>query len=289
MQYPFIIIDTQGLGDTRRKKYEELLKETFEYLFTNIIKHINIICFTTKSIDSRLDDQAKYIFSASTSLFAEDASKNFIFLTTFANDIIIESGPIVIDLFKDNDNFNNIIKKFDEKWYYVIDSLSILRNRSSDLAKYSYEQSFYLYKKILKNSKNISVNNSLQIITNRFKIKNIIKYIYLLYDDIKTYKNEMHNIDNKLSELKGNIKSTSNKIEYKKSEIDSVYIINKDYHLNMLKTKLDNYINRLDDDYETRNVRILRLNGVNNTYCNYCKSNCHYNCNCYISFLLFYN
>ena len=197
------------------KKYEELLKETFEYLFTNIIKHINIICFTTKSIDSRLDDQAKYIFSASTSLFAEDASKNFIFLTTFANDIIIESGPIVIDLFKDNDNFNNIIKKFDEKWYYVIDSLSILRNRSSDLAKYSYEQLFYLYKKIFKNSKNISVNNSLQIITNRFKIKNIIKYIYLLYDDIKTYKNEIHNIDNKLSELKGNIKSTSNKIEYK--------------------------------------------------------------------------
>ena len=147
----------------------------------------------------------------------------------------------------------------------------------------------YLYKKILKNSKNISVNNSLQIIINRFKIKNIIKYIYLLYDDIKTYKNEIHNIDNKLSELKGNIKSTNNKIEYKKSEIDSVYIINKDYHLNMLKTKLDNYINRLDDDYETRNVRILRLNGVNNTYCNYCKSNCHYNCNCYISFLLFYN
>ena len=274
---------------TRRKKYEELLKETFEYLFTNIIKHINIICFTTKSIDSRLDDQAKYIFSSSTSLFAEDASKNFIFLTTFANDVMIESGPTVIDLFKDNDNFNNIIKKFDEKWYYVIDSLSILRNRSSDLAKYSYEQLFYLYKKIFKNFKNISVNNSLQIITNRFKIKNIIKYIYLLYDDIKTYKNEIHNIDNKLSELKGNIKSTSNKIEYKKSEIDSVYIINKDYHLNMLKTKLDNYINRLDDDYETRNVRILRLNGVNNTYCNYCKSNCHYNCNCYISFLLFYN
>ena len=148
---------------------------------------------------------------------------------------------------------------------------------------------FYWYKKIFKNSKNISVNNSLQIITNRFKIKNIIKYIYLLYDDIKTYKNEIHNIDNKLSELKGNIKSTSNKIEYKKSEIDSVYIINKDYHLNMLKIKLDSYINRLDDDYETRNVRILRLNGVNNTYCNYFKSNCHYNCNCYISFLLFYN
>ena len=286
---PFIIIDTQGFGDTRRKKYDELLKESFEYLFTNIIKHINIICFITKSIDSRLDDQAKYIFSASTSLFAEDVSKNFIFLTTFANDIIIESGPTVIDLFKDNDNFNNIIKKFDEKWYYVVDSLSILRNRSSDLAKYSYEQLSYLYKKILKNSKNISVNNSLQIIANRFKIKNIIKYINLLYDDIKTYKNKIHNIDNKLSELKGNIKSTNNKIEYKKSEIDSVYIINKDYHLNMLKTKLDNNINRLDNDYETRNVRILKYNDVNNTYCNYCKSNCHYNCNCYISFLLFHN
>ena len=79
---PFIIIDTQGFGDTKRKKYDESLKETFEYLFNYIIKHINLICFITKSIDSRLDDQAKYIFSASTSLFAEDVSKNFIFLTS---------------------------------------------------------------------------------------------------------------------------------------------------------------------------------------------------------------
>ena len=286
---PFLIIDTQGFGDTRSKKYDESLKETFEYLFNYIIKHINIICFITKSIESRLDDQVKYIFSVSTSLFAENVNKNFIFLTTFANDIIIESGPTVIDLFKDNDNFNNIIKKFDENWYYAIDSLSILRNRSSNLAKYSYEQLSSFYNKKLKNANNISISNSLQILTNRFQIKNIIKSINLLYDDIKTYKKEIHKIDNKLSEFKEDLKLTNDKIENKKSEIDSVYIINKDYHLNMLKTKLDIKINRLENDYGTRNVRVLIYNGVNNTHCNYCKSNCHYNCNCYFSILLFYN
>ena len=94
----------------------------------------------------------------------------------------------------------------------------------SDLAKYSYEQLSSLYNRKLKNSPNITINNFLQIITNRFQIKNIIKSINLLYDDIKTYKSEIYGIDNKLSELKGDIKSTNNKREYKKSEIDSEFI-----------------------------------------------------------------
>ena len=286
---PFIIIDTQGFGDTRGKKYDELLRESFEYIFKNIIKHINIICFIAKSTDNKLDEQTKYIFSAITSLFAKDVSKNFIFLTTFANDITLEDGPIFIDFIKDSDNFNNIIANFDEKWYYVVDSMSILRDTSSNLAKYSYEQLKALYEEKLNNHKNISINNSLKIIAYRFRIKNIIKSIFLLYDNIKNNKNEIHNIDHKLSDYKSNLTSVGNEIKNKKYEIDSVYIINKDFYLDMLKKKRDMNINRLDNQYETKKVRILRYNGINNTYCNHCKSNCHYPCNCFISFIFLHN
>ena len=51
---PIIIIDSQGFGDTRGKKYDDLMKVAYEYTFSKLILYINIICFVTRMNNARL-------------------------------------------------------------------------------------------------------------------------------------------------------------------------------------------------------------------------------------------
>ena len=59
--------------------------------------------------------------------------------------------------------------------------------------------------------------------------------------------------------------------------------------LDKIKTDRDRIIRKLENEYKEINVRKLRYDSDNNTYCNYCKSNCHINCMCYLSFLILCN
>ena len=91
---PVIIIDSQGYGDTRGLKYDNMINDAFRYVFSNVIKHINTVCFISKSNTNRLDIQTKYIFSSVTSLFSEDITENFIILATFASKETIKNDKI---------------------------------------------------------------------------------------------------------------------------------------------------------------------------------------------------
>lgn len=286
---PIIIIDSQGFGDTRGKKYDDLLREAFEYTFTNIIKHLNTVCFIAKSTDCRLDTLTKYIFSCVTSLFSEDISKHFIFLTSFANDSTIEYGPSFIESITKNNNFNKIINKFDKKWYYVVDSYSVLNKHINSLAEYSFKQLNDLYEEKINNFPNKKVNNSLKVINYRNDIKKIMKYMIELNENIKIEKGKIKDIDNKIIELEGKISVMKTKIENKSMEINQIYIPDLYSLLNQLEDKRDRIINRLENEYEVKNVRKLRYDGDSHTYCNYCETNCHENCHCYLSILILCN
>ena len=277
---PIIIIDTQGFGDTRGKKYDELTKEAFEYAFTKIIKHINLVCFIAKSTDCRLDILTKYIFCCATSLFSEDINQNFIFLTTFANRSTISNGPEFIASIKSEPNFNDIIKNMNEKWYYSAESVSILDNDIDRITKYSFQQLTDLYEEKIKNLKNININKSCQIIKNRNKIKTIIKDIILIYHKIMNEKNKISDIDTKISEYETKLSDINYRIENKKFQVDQVYIPDKDYHLDRIKSDRDRRINYLDNQYEEKEVRKLKYDGGDHTYCNYCERNCHEYCYC---------
>ena len=95
---PLIIVDSQGFGDTRGKLYDELIKESFEYTFINIISHINLVCFIIKSSNARLDPLTKYIFSFATRLFSHDLFENFIIISNFADKYSIKKGLYTLNL-----------------------------------------------------------------------------------------------------------------------------------------------------------------------------------------------
>ena len=282
---PIIIVDSQGFGDTRGKEYDELVKKAFEYVFNNLIKHINAIFFIAKSTDCRLDITTKYIFSCVTSLFSEDVCENLVFLTTFANKSTISQGPLFIKSISSNDKFISILKKTSKKWYYVVESISILDNEADKLTVYSFQQMEDLYNEKIKNSKKKSIKNSCEIINKRNSIQNKVKNIISLYHKILEEKNKIKEIDIKINEQKNKFKDIKNKISYKQLEIDGIYIPDKDLSLSLIKSSRDSKINILENQYEEKTVRRLKYDGGEHTYCNSCKNNCHENCTCVGSFV----
>ena len=109
---PVIIIDSQGFGDTRGKEYDELIFGAFEYAFTNIIDHINTVCYVAKSNEARLGILIRYIFSCGTSLFSNDICQNFIILNTHANKSTMNEGPQFVESIANDEIFSEIIKKW---------------------------------------------------------------------------------------------------------------------------------------------------------------------------------
>lgn len=80
-----IILDSQEYGDIRGHDNDLQINKDFEFVFSNIINHIDIVRLTINSTDPRLGPTTKYIYSAVISLFADDISDNFIVLHTFVN------------------------------------------------------------------------------------------------------------------------------------------------------------------------------------------------------------
>ena len=98
-----IILDSQGFGDTRGHDKDLQINKAFEFVFSNIINHIDIVCLTVNSTDPRLSPTTKYIYSAVTSLFADDISDNFIVLATLENKCNMKNLDIISTIIKEED------------------------------------------------------------------------------------------------------------------------------------------------------------------------------------------
>lgn len=90
--------------------------QAFEYVFSNIIDHINTICFIAKANDQKVDIKSLYTYNCVISLFAEDVQKNFIVLATHLNEDTREKGHAFIDTIIKDNVFGEITKKFKDKW-----------------------------------------------------------------------------------------------------------------------------------------------------------------------------
>ena len=97
---PVILIDSQGFDDTRGQKYDEMIIESFRYVFSNIIKHINTVCFISNSYNNRLDIYSRIIFRNVASLFSDDITENFIILANCASINTIKMDQLLLNQYK---------------------------------------------------------------------------------------------------------------------------------------------------------------------------------------------
>ena len=236
---PIILIDTPGFCNSSKGiKNDEKINELFYYIFSNIIEHINLICFTTIN-HTRLTREELYCFCNIMNLFTKDIKDNFISLITFADRQIMK---------KDDFFTKNIIKyleiedKINENNLYCFNNLYIFENIISNDTELSYNQLYKFYHEKVKNSKYISTKNFLNFIDYRINLKNKIKDLEQAFFEYFRNKNSndyQGKIRNLISEIKNLIKSINEKSIYH----DYIKIVGL----------LDNYIHFYFEDYYKKN------------------------------------
>lgn len=262
---PIIIIDSAGFGDTKGKEYDEKLNEAFSYIFSNLITHINSINFVVKSTDTKIGYEAKYIFNCVTSLFAGDMTENFIVLSTHAEIYTIRDGPKFIGSLKEADKEINFLKLNirKDKWWYAVDSRSIMDNIDDKITEFSFNnfKDFYekvksLFKKsIQKSSELLSKRLELKARVNRLMSQN--SELFIKQDVLQQKIDVIQSIENEQNQL-----SQDPTIE----------------EINNIQTN----INNLNKKIIVREKVLRPGNNDCNVCCKICKRNCHSPCDCFL-------
>ena len=280
---PVIIIDSQGYGDTRGLKYDNMIDDAFRYVFSNVIKHINTVCFISKSNTNRLDINTRYIFSSVTSLFSEDITENFIILATFASKETIKKGPAFVDSIQTEEDFLNIQKRgMDEKWWFAFDSKCVLSNEEDKLTKYSFSQLNELYDEKVKKLRPKSIKKCAEVLENRCQLK---IQVNLLSDTFQNLLMEQAN----LQEKEKSIIETQKQIEEMQKKIRNVENQSKTLKPGELEKKLEELNNEINDKLNNLNSETI-VEYINSceysnyhtyTHCDSCERNCHDYCDCW--------
>ena len=209
---PIIIIDSQGYGDTRGKTYDEMINETFRYVFSNVIDHINTVCFISKSNTNRLDILTRYIFSSVTSLFSEDISENFIILATFASDDTLSDGPDFIESIKTDADFLNINKRMDKNWWYAFDSKTVLNNKTNELAKFSFQSLSDLYENKVKKLRPKCIKKCAEILETRNEYRVQVNQLTGIFQNLLVEEENLQKKEKKINEVSKKIKDMESRI-----------------------------------------------------------------------------
>ena len=279
---PLIIIDTQGFGDTDSFIEDKKNNKIFEYLFSNIIDHINTICFLVRSIDNRIDPLSKYIITSITSLFAEDICKNFFVLTTYADDNSFDNYPSIIESLKYDEYFSPIIPKMRNKWYYTFDSTKILEDNrmiEDSISSQSFQQFNQFYLEAVINSSHINIKNTAESLAskNRIslesnKLKNAFQDIMKEQKNLKLQKDFMEKKEHQIEMINDKIENT--KITMRNTDPEE-----QKRRMREIFKDIQDLKNGKVDQVETKLVSTQKRH----TYCNTCQKNCHNPCDCWFT------
>lgn len=286
---PLILIDSQGFADIRGIKYDDLLDKSFEYAFSNKLDHINAVCFIVKSTDQRLNPLSRYVIGKVTGLFAEDIDNNFFFLTTFANSQTMEDGPQILDAYKNDNFFSQMISKMKQKYFYSFDSLEVFNKNKvveDSLSLFSYNQLIEFYHKALLKSFPINTKKTAEVLVNKNKIRVKANQLKNTFQDLskeqKNLKSKKETIQKKINE----IEILNQKIENTNLTIQNTSPEERKRILNDLLSMIDLKIEELNNQTTEQTDIILEPSSKKDiyyTYCNKCLKNCHDPCDCWLS------
>ena len=279
---PLIILDSQGFGDTRGKSFDEMVIEAFCFIFTQVIDHINAVTFIVKSTDARLDINIQYIFNQVTGLFSEDISINFFALATHATKKDMKSEPAMIKTLESNEKFIPIREKMQKKWYYSVDSLSVMEKEITQMSHFSYNNLVELYNEKVIHSRPISVKKCSEILNIRNdlikQINNLhttFKNLLLEQGNLKDKEKELQNVNEQINRCEQNIKEQREKFKsLKGSELEKA--------MNDLNDEISKRIYEIGNREQKKKIKTLGegTSGYEYNHCEECQENCHDPCDC---------
>ena len=282
---PIILIDSQGYGDTRGITYDQKINSAFEYVFSNVISHINTVCFIAKANTNRLDTVTKYIFSSVTSLFADDITENFVIIPTFASKDTIEEGPAFVESIKTDADFLKLEDRKDQ-WWFALDSKSVLDNEEDKITKYSFEQMKTLYEKKIKKLPSKEIKNSAEVMKNRVILRPKLE---LLNETFMNLMMEQGNLQLKikdLAEISIKISDMENRIKMFENDARTLDPEALERKMKELNDDLNNKLSNLCNENEEKFINSCEHDKDEDyhTHCDKCERNCHNICDCNFRF-----
>ena len=278
---PFIIIDSQGYGDSRGRPYEEMVNDAFAYVFSTIISHVNCVCYTLNSFITRFDNLTRFIFYNIARLFSEDISENFIFLGTFASIDIILDGPSFRYSIQKDDDFLKIPDRPNEKWWYAFDSKCVLDNETDKVTKYSFNQLNELYEEKATKLRPKNIKKYTEVLEKR---KELIVQFNLLNDTFGKLIIQLANVQEKdkvINENNKKIYAMETKIKNYEEEFKNLNEAQLEPRLKELNEDLNEKLDDLNNESEIEYVNSCEYNPDHYyNICSNCKRNCHYYCDC---------
>ena len=280
---PLIIIDSQGYGDTRGKKYDEMVNDAFAHVFGSIIDHINCACFISKSNNNRLDILTRYIFNSVTCLFSEDISENFIVLATFASRDTESEGPAFIDSIQKDADFLKIQDRLDEKWWFAFDSKCVLDNDSDKVTKYSFRQLKELYEEKVKKLKPKSVKKCAEVLETRKDLKVQVNLLSDTFERLLMQQANLQEKDKVINDISQKIDAMETKIKNFDEESKNLNDAQLEQRLRELNEDLNERLDNLNNETEIEYINSCEYAGDDYYYnhCNNCERNCHDYCDCF--------
>lgn len=282
---PIILIDSQGYGDTRGISYDQKINSAFEYVFSNVISHINTVCFIAKANTNRLDVVTRYIFSSVTSLFSGDITENFVIVPTFASKDTINEGPAFVESIKTDADFLRLEDRKDQ-WWFALDSKSVLDNEADKITKYSFEQMKILYEKKIKKLPSKEIKNSAEVMKSRLSLR---PKLDLLNETFKNLMMEQGNLQIKIKDLADisiKISDMENRIKMFESDADNLKPEELERRMKELNEVLNDRLSSLCNETEEKFINSCEFDkdGDYYTHCDKCEMNCHSICDCHFRF-----
>ena len=278
---PLIIIDSQGYGDTRGKKYDEMVNDAFAHVFSEIIDHINCACFISKSQNNRLDILTRYIFSSVTSLFSEDISENFIILATFASKDTESEGPAFIDSIQKDADFLKIQDRLNEKWWFAFDSKSLFDNDIDRVTKYSSRQLSELYEEKVKKLRPKNVKKCAEVLETRKDLKVQVNLLSDTFENLLLQQANLQEKEKVINEISQNIEIMEKKIKNFEEESKNLNEAELEKRMRELNEDLNHQLDNLNNETEIEYINSCEYNEYHYyNHCNNCERNCHDYCDC---------
>lgn len=279
---PLIIIDSQGYGDTRGHEKDLAINAAFEYVFSNVIDHINSICFIANSTKNRVDISTKYIYSCVTALFADDVTDNFIVLATHANKDSMKK-PAFVETIVEDAEFLKLKDKENKKWWYTFCSKSILDNDLDKLTKFSYKELNDFYEKFAKNCYPKPIKNCAEVLKERNSLRREVSRLEISFKQLMMKNKNLHSEDEAIIRNTCEINNLQEKILLVQENCKNKDPVEKERLIKQLMDDLRKKEIELDNQTIEVTERQLVKSDYRNTYCNACKENCHSPCNCWFT------
>jgi hypothetical protein len=282
---PIILIDSQGYGDTRGITYDQRINSAFEYVFSNVISHINTVCFIAKANTNRLDTVTKYIFSSVTSLFADDITENFVIVPTFASKDTIDEGPAFVESIKTDADFLKLEERKD-KWWFALDSKSVLDNEEDKITKYSFEQMKTLYEKKIKKLPSKEIKNSAEVMKNRIILRPKLELLNETFINLMMEQGNLQLKIKDLAEISIKISDMENRIKMFENDARNLDPEALERKMKELNDDLNNKLSNLCNENEEKFINSCEFDKDENyhTHCDKCERNCHNICDCNFRF-----